>query len=311
MRMLAAAAEAIDEVGYGSFTVAHVIARAKVSRKTFYDAFGDREDCFIELLDRVAADVEARMGDAYGSESSWREGTRAGLAELLTFIDEEPVLARVCIVHAIGGGRRVLERRAEVLAQLRDVIDRGRALGVRAGEPPRVAAEGVLGGVFAVLHTRLLEGSSEPFSELLGPLMSTIVLPYLGSRAASRELSRPAPHRRARRAGGQSVSRDPLEGLEMRLTYRTMRVLTAIKERPGASNREIAQRAGVVDPGQMSKLLARLERLALIENTGDGRSKGGSNEWRLTERGERVVRAAHTGAQIHASHSPIDTEQVE
>lgn len=49
-RMLAAALEAVEEVGYGRMTVAQVISRAKVSRKTFYDVFADREDCFLAAL---------------------------------------------------------------------------------------------------------------------------------------------------------------------------------------------------------------------------------------------------------------------
>jgi len=289
--MLAAAAQAIGENGYGSFTVAQVIARAKVSRKTFYDAFEDREDCFIGLLEALVAEVGARMSAAYRRESSWRESVTAGLTELLEFIDEEPLLARVCVVDALGGGRRVLERRAEVLAKLGEAIDRGRGAGGRS-EPAGVAAEGVLGGVFAVIHIRLLERDSEPFTGLLGSLMSMIVLPYLGPGAASRELaraSRQPPGARDGRSGG--IGGDPLDGVSMRLTYRTARVLTAVRQRPGASNRQIAESAQVADPGQMSRLMARLERLRLVENTGDGRAKGGSNEWRLTERGERVERA--------------------
>jgi DNA-binding MarR family transcriptional regulator len=77
----------------------------------------------------------------------------------------------------------------------------------------------------------------------------------------------------------------------MRLTYRTVRVLTAIREHPGASNREVADGAGIADQGQISKLLARLERLELIENVDQAQSKGAPNEWCLTERGERVERA--------------------
>ena len=77
----------------------------------------------------------------------------------------------------------------------------------------------------------------------------------------------------------------------MRLTYRTVRVLVVIGERPGASNREIADLSGVADQGQISKLLARLARLELVENTGEGQEKGGPNAWRLTPRGARVERA--------------------
>ena len=60
----------------------------------------------------------------------------------------------------------------------------------------------------------------------------------------------------------------------MRLTYRTARVLEGVAARPGASNREVAERAGIQDPGQVSKLLARLERLGLLANTSEGTRQG-------------------------------------
>jgi DNA-binding MarR family transcriptional regulator len=76
----------------------------------------------------------------------------------------------------------------------------------------------------------------------------------------------------------------------MRLTYRTVRVLLAIAERPGASNRVVAQGSGVQDQGQISKLLARLEHLGLISNEGVGASRGEPNAWRLTARGREIER---------------------
>jgi AcrR family transcriptional regulator len=291
-RMLAAALEAVEEVGYGRMTVAQVIGRAKVSRKTFYDVFADREDCFLAALEQSVSQVGRAAREAYEREGVWREGIRAGLAELLVFLDADPALARLCLVEALGAGPRVLERRAEMLEELAELVDRGRFVTSAVREPPEVAAEGVVGAVFAVLHTRVLEGGGEPFTNLLGSLMNIVVLPYLGARAASRELTRPAPE--PRQNGGPPPGgeiRDPLAGLNMRLTYRTVRVLVVIAQRPGASNREIADRSGVTDQGQISKLLARLARLELVENSGEGQEKGGSNAWHLTPRGARVERA--------------------
>ena len=63
-----------------------------------------------------------------------------------------------------------------------------------------------------------------------------------------------------------------------------------IAELPGASNREVADSAGVTDPGQISKLLRRLERLGLTVNTGGGRQSGEPNAWKLTLLGEEVSR---------------------
>jgi AcrR family transcriptional regulator len=294
--MLAAAVEAVEEVGYARLTVAQVIARARVSRKTFYDLFEDREDCFLAAFDQSVDQLSALVGSAYEDESNWRDGVRAGLLALLRFMDEEPGLARICVVEALGAGPRVLKRRTQILGLVKKVIDQGRtsagARATRAAEQsPDVTAEGVVGAVFAVLHARLLARSHEPFVSLLGPLMSMIVLPYLGARAASNELTRKPPAVPRRKRSPRRSAKDPLEGLDMRLTYRTVRVLTFIGEHPGASNREIAEGAGIADQGQISKLLTRLERLQLVNNIGEGQIRGASNEWYLTDRGSQVERA--------------------
>ncbi len=295
-RMLTAAAEAVEEVGYARLTVAQVIARARVSRKTFYDLFEDREDCFLAVFDQAVEQISALVGEAYAREPGWRDGMRAGVLAMLRFMDDEPGLARICVVEALGAGPRVLKRRTEVLTELKEVVGEGRSsAGARVArateEAPEVTAEGVIGAVFAVLHSRLLAHSKEPFMALLGPLMSMIVLPYLGARAASSELTRKPPPLPKRKKPPRRAVKDPLEGLDMRLTYRTVRVLTFIGEHAGANNREIAEGAGIADQGQISKLLTRLERLQLVHNIGEGQIMGSSNEWYLTDRGGQVERA--------------------
>jgi AcrR family transcriptional regulator len=263
-----------------------------VSRKTFYDVFTDREDCFLAAFEQALSQARLIAQETYEAESSWREGIRAALARLLMLMDEEPGLAKLCVVEALGAGERVLDRRVKVLDELADVIDRGRTLTNGIREPPDVTAEGVVGAIFAVLHTRVLEHGQEPLTDLLGSLMSMIVLPYLGARAAGRELSRP-PLEFPSDGRSRALARhkDPLEGLNMRLTYRTVRVLMVIAEHPGASNREIAEGSGIVDQGQISKLLNRLARLKLVENLGEGQEKGAANAWHLTARGAQVERA--------------------
>jgi AcrR family transcriptional regulator/DNA-binding MarR family transcriptional regulator len=292
-RMLAAAVEVIEEVGYPRMTVAQVISRARVSRKTFYDVFTDRQDCFLAAFEHAVWRGRSIARAAYGAESGWRDGIRAALASVLVFMDDEPGLAKLCVVEALGAGGSVLERRAQLLDELARVIDRGRSRENATGESPDVTAEGVVGGIFAVLHTRIVEDGQQPLFELLGPLMSMIVLPYFGARAAAAELNRrpPDPPSRQTRPRTSVRSKDPLQGLNIRLTYRTVRVLMTIAGNPGASNREIAKGSGVVDQGQISKLLARLARLGLAENVGAGQERGAANAWHLTPRGAQVERA--------------------
>ncbi|HEV2923541.1 MAG TPA: TetR family transcriptional regulator [Solirubrobacteraceae bacterium] len=292
-RLLAATVEVVQEVGYARMTVARVIERARVSRKTFYDTFSDREECFLGALEQALEHARELAVEAYEREPGWRDGIRAALARLLIFMDEEPALAKLCVIEALGAGERVLQRRAEVLEELAVVIDRGRLVTQLAHEPPQITAEGIVGAIFAVVHTRLLKGRATSRENLLGSLMSMIVLPYLGEEAASRELSRPplATARILRTNRRSPKAHDSLAGLNMRLTYRTVRVLMIVAEHPGASNREIADGSGVVDQGQISKLLTRLQRLKLVKNEGGGAQKGAANAWQLTRRGTQLERA--------------------
>ncbi len=305
-RLLAGALRAIDEVGYPGATVTQITSRARVSRRTFYELFADREACLLALIDECVEMLERELADAGLAGRSWRERVRGGLALILSFLDREPALARVCVLQAQRGGPLVLERRREILGRLVAALDEGRReAGPRTGDCTPLTAEGLVGAAFWIVSGRLAErerererdaqhsrGDSQPLSALLGQLTSMIVLPYLGAAAARREQARstskapPAP----RSVPAPTVlERDPLQEVPMRLTYRTARVLQAIAQRPGISNREIAQLAGIHDQGQISKLLARLQRLGLTANTGTGHLKGEPNAWKLTVLGEQLA----------------------
>jgi AcrR family transcriptional regulator len=311
-RLLAATARMVDELGYAGATVSHITLRARVSRRTFYELFANREECFAAVLEDAAQRIAVEIEGSGLGEGSWRERVRGGLWAILSFLDREPVLARVCVVQALRGSRGVLERREEILRGLARALDAGRLEGARGGECPSLTAEGLVGGAFGIVYARLLHGEREPLTGLLGELMGMIVLPYLGPAVARRERALPVPEASVRGLAvrdGIGVEHDPLDGLPMRLTYRTWRVLAAIGERAGASNREVAAAAGVVDQGQISKLLARLERLGLIHNTttmgrgGNGhRPSGEPNAWCLTTRGGEVERVT-TRVQTNHTHA--------
>ncbi len=295
-RLLAAAVTAFDELGYGAATVADVTRRARVSRRTFYEQFANCDECLAGVLDDAVASVERELAATVSAGRPWQERVRAGLWTILAFLDRDPALARVCVLQAARGGALLVERRGRALRRLVTIVDEGRVERARGVNPSPLTGEGVVGAVLAIVQARIAVRDTRPLTSLLGELMEMIVLPYRGAAAARRELSRPAPSMRdsaryEERVADPSapVGEDLLQGVRMRLTYRTARVLEGVGAHPGASNRQVADHAGIGDPGQVSKLLRRLEGLGLLENRGGGRVQGEPNEWRLTGKGALVA----------------------
>ncbi len=313
-RLLASAVSTIAELGYTHASVAHITARARVSRRTFYDLFDSREECLIAVLQDTVERVANEIARENLTGLAWRERIRGGLLVILSFLDREPVLARVCVVQSLQGGPRVLRWREDLLTQLAVILDQGRGQSARSRECTVLTAEGLVGAALAIVYARLsAHKRQESLRDLLGELMSLIVLPYLGPAAARHEQQRSLPPlpRSSRTVASQDsngtvlVEDDPLREVPMRLTYRTALVLRAAAEHPGASNRVIGEHADLYDQGQISKLLARLERIGLLANTGQGHTKGEPNAWRLTPLGERVAAQLSLGGQPERVGEPV------
>lgn len=285
-RLLAAVTEVCAEHGAANLTVSHIVGRSGVSRRTFYETFRSREDCLLAALELALNRLAERVTPVYRVPGRWLDRMRAAMVEALEFFDEEPYTAQLLLVETLGSGAQALRLRQGILAEIIAAVDEARSQAKDRVDPPPLTAEGAIGGALAVLHARLLDSEHAPLAELAGQLMSIIVQPYLGMAAARRELNRPLPRKVTRKPAV-----NPLYGLDMRLTYRTARVLFAVAGKPRSSNRELGVVAGIHDQGQASKLLTRLERLGLIENKGAGVTRGTPNAWVLTETGVQVQEA--------------------
>jgi AcrR family transcriptional regulator/DNA-binding MarR family transcriptional regulator len=286
-RILSAVFDVICERGVQNLSIAHVVDRSGVSRRTFYEHFSDRDDCYLAAFDRALARASEQVLVAYRSEGSWRERIRAGLVAFLLFLENEPQMGRVLVCQSVAGAQAVLERRAEVFGELTRAVREGED---RGGGDVHAAltAEGVVGGVLTVIQARLEEVEHEPLLALTNQLMGMIVLPYLGVAARRRELARALPQPASVRVD-EAVALDPFKDAGMRLTYRTARVLLVLAERPNVSNRIVGELAGIGDQGQISKLLRRLQRLGLIVNSGLAPGQGAPNAWSLTAKGRRMA----------------------
>ncbi|HZL48876.1 MAG TPA: helix-turn-helix domain-containing protein [Solirubrobacteraceae bacterium] len=124
-RLLAAAVEVVAESGYAGMSMARVTGRAGVSRGTFYELFEDREDCFLAAFDDSIIRIASVAAPAYEGEQRWEERVRAGLTSMLECIGGGPGLGSLPVVEALSAGPRVLDRRAQWLARLTSIIERG------------------------------------------------------------------------------------------------------------------------------------------------------------------------------------------
>ena len=285
--------EIVCREGIEGATVAHVTRTARVGRGTFYDIFTDVDDCLLAVFDSTVARATVPVRRAYHAGGDWLEGIRAALLELLLFFDQDRQLARFCVVQSLAGHQELLARRARVLADVANALDAGREEAPWAAELPSMAADGVIGAIFSILYGRLLDPEGSSLLQLWGCLMSVIALPYRGPAAARRELGL-CPPRGVRGTPRATGSRNELlDGLKLRVTYRTVRVLGVIGDSPGASSSHVAERAGIKDPGQISKLLRRLHGLGLIVNAREGEPKHAQKAWRLTAEGMSARAAMH------------------
>jgi AcrR family transcriptional regulator len=299
-RIVAATAELVGERGFGGVSPRSLIARAKVSPRTFYELFDGLPDCFLAVIDDGADRACALLRDSFERESSWREGLRSALAALLVLLDTEPLVARVWLVEVLGAGSWALERRERHLSRITSLIVS--AWSTPAGwQPPPLAAESVMASLLGVLQHHALTGNpAEPHISLLGPLMGVVMRPYLDPDEVTREIERGHALALEIQTGHRPSSLLPLPphtlapaGIPAPLTnpaaHRARSCLLYIARRPGQSNRQIATGIGIQHQGHVSTLLARLASLNLLaKHTGP---PGHPNAWRLTPAGEHVAKS--------------------
>jgi AcrR family transcriptional regulator len=194
LRILDAMRATVAEHGYQDASVADVIKRAGVSRKTFYAQFQDKEDCFVVAYDEHVRRLHAIVLDAFDAQDEWVPALRAGLTALLNALAYDPAVARFCFVDVLAAGPKAAQRRNEAMRALEEILE----LGGGSGDPgdgaaalaPRALGMSMVGGLGEVLYQEIVAGRAERLPEQLPELMYALVLPFEGREAAERELNR-------------------------------------------------------------------------------------------------------------------------
>lgn len=189
-RMLLAVAEAVAEQGYATTTVADIIARARLSRRTFYEHFADKEECFLAAYDTVVEQLLAGVGHAYEEPEDWPQKVHDGLEAFVSYLAAEPAFARMCIVEVVAAGAEARGRRDAAIRVFVDFLEPGRAEAPKDIAVPLLAADIVVGGIYEIIYTRLLRDAADELIGMLPDLLYCALVPYIGHRAAERAVRR-------------------------------------------------------------------------------------------------------------------------
>jgi AcrR family transcriptional regulator len=187
-RLIAGLAEAIAENGFAGTTIAHITKHAAVSRRTFYEHFSSKDECFVAAYDMVMSELNQRVGEAFEQEEEWPQAVRAGIAAMLDFLTTEPHLARLSMVEALVAGPVVVERYDAAIQNLVPYFEagrEGRSAEVLEGLSP-TTEEALVGGMVSLISRRIFADRTGELEALLPDLVEFALTPYLGSAEAAK-----------------------------------------------------------------------------------------------------------------------------
>ncbi|MFL5834479.1 MAG: TetR/AcrR family transcriptional regulator [Solirubrobacterales bacterium] len=182
--------EVVSKRGYPETRVVDVIGVAGVSRKTFYELFDSKEDCFLAAYDVLLENLLAEASEAFESKpgAPWAERTCAALEALLEHLSQHPDEARFAIVEVLAAGPKALARRDSALRQFTGFLETGRS--ETTVELPGITSMAIAGGVNELLYSEILHGAATRLPSRLPDLMFWVTLPFLGAEGAAAERER-------------------------------------------------------------------------------------------------------------------------
>jgi AcrR family transcriptional regulator len=172
-RLLRAMTDSVGEKGYRATTIADLVGRAGVSRKTFYEHFANKQECLLATFDVIAADGRQRAIEAYreaGGEGR-QEAVEAAIRALFEATIDNPSAARLNMVEIVAAGPAGIERRERAAVQYRRFVH-----GILQREPddgtvPDAVVRAVVGGLSRILYSRVRHGRRAELRQLVPDLM--------------------------------------------------------------------------------------------------------------------------------------------
>ena len=185
-RLFAAASAVFARAGFADATAEAIAREAGMSKATFYEHFGNKEECILALFD-AAIDVViegiAQAAIQHGGDTpQGRVG--ASVRAFLGVIDAFPDQAQTLLVEIIGAGPRAAERRDTALARVAQFIDEANQVDADTGLVGRLAsphdAFAIVGAIVELASRQIRTKDPADIGEL-EPVLERLVLGLVGA----------------------------------------------------------------------------------------------------------------------------------
>lgn len=177
----------IAERGYRDVSSTDIIDRAGILPEAFYELFPDKESCFMEAYeDAVTEAVYRTVEAALEAGDCWQDQVHSALKAFLQYVAENPTMARMCLVETLGSGPAPTTRYEDTIHRFTQLLRGGREVSPHAAMLPDSTEEMIIGGLFWVVHDRIINHEVERIDTLLPELTEFVLAPYLGSVEARR-----------------------------------------------------------------------------------------------------------------------------
>jgi AcrR family transcriptional regulator len=176
-RLLDALAEIVAEEGYTDATVRKILERAGISRRTFYEIFTDKEDCFLAAYQEAADHVLALVQQACSAGDTPERRIEDSLRAMLEFAEREPKVARTCVVEVMAAGNEARDRRALVMEQLSELVADAVEERCESRDEALLRARVLTGGVHEMVYAALTRGDLTGISELATDVIASHFAP--------------------------------------------------------------------------------------------------------------------------------------
>lgn len=183
-RLAAGTIAAVVEHGYHETTVTQIVQAAGVSRRTFYQYFGSKEECFVDTY-RVVEDFLLHEMDNAGQDHGCFDLLGARLAAGLEVFAANPDLALFLLAAPQSAGGEVLEHYRGLLRRLQGLLKEGMDLAQASHDPGPAVDDGLAGGIASLIVGAVREGEGAALTARCGEIAELVLAPYLGRKAAA------------------------------------------------------------------------------------------------------------------------------